>query len=109
MKDLGADAWMNVITSMLAAAACAGFAVTYHLQAPWWKSDVGRNQMGFAAVIGALCVYTVLATVLQDNGCALVVLRSIRTLVLLSVAWLMVQRTRLMLKAQREYRNRSGV
>ena len=106
--DLGVDAWMNAIMSALGAVACAAFAITYHLRAYWWRSEVGRNQMAFAVVIGLLCLYTVGATFWQGE-CTLIVLRSIRTAVLLAVAGLMVQRTRLLIKAQRNQRDRTGV
>lgn len=109
MKDLGVDEWMNVAMSTLAALLCAAFVIVYHVKAPWWRSGVGRNLVGFAAAVGALCLYTVLATFLQDDECALMALRSFRSLVLLAVAGLMVQRTRLLLKAQRESRDRTGV
>lgn len=109
MKDLGVDEWMNAIMSLLAAVVCAAFVIVYHVKAPWWRSGVGRNLVGFAAAVGALCLYTVLATFLQDDECALMALRSFRTLVLLSVTVLMVQRTRLLLRVQRESRDRTGV
>lgn len=109
MRHLGVDEWVNVAASMLAALACAVFAVTYHLRVTWWRSEVGRNLMAFAAAVAALCLYTVLATFLQGDECALMALRSFRTLVLLSVGVLMVQRRRLLLKAQRENRDRTGV
>jgi inner membrane protein involved in colicin E2 resistance len=109
MKDLGVDEWVNVSASTLAALACLIFAVTYHLRVTWWRSEVGRNLMAFAAAVGALCLYTVLATVLRGDECALMALRSFRTVVLLAVAGLMVQRRRLLLKAQREKSNRTGV
>ncbi|MFJ4808478.1 putative phage holin [Streptomyces longwoodensis] len=109
MRHLGVDEWVNMTASALAAAACAAFAVIYHVRAAWWRSEVGRNLMSFAAAVCALCVYTVLATIWQGDKCVLMALRSARTLVLLAVAALMVQRTRLLLKAQREHRNRTGV
>lgn len=109
MKHLGVDEWVNVGASALAALACFVFAVTYHLRVTWWRSEVGRNLMAFAAAVAALCVYTILATFLMGDECALMALRSFRTLVLLAVAALMVQRRRLMLKAQRESRDRTGV
>lgn len=109
MRDLGVDEWVNVGASTLAALACIRFAVTYHLRVTWWKSEVGRNLMAFAAAVAALCLYTVLATFLQGDECALISLRSFRILVLLFVAALMVQRRRLLLKAQRESHDRTGV
>jgi hypothetical protein len=109
MRNLGVDEWMNVAMSTLAALVCAAFVVVYHVKAPWWRSEVGRNLVGFAAAVGALCLYTVLATFLQGDECALTALRSFRTLVLLAVVGLMVQRTRLLLRAQRESRDRTGV
>ncbi|WP_208030846.1 putative phage holin [Streptomyces cyanogenus] len=105
---MSVDMWVNVAASVLAAAACVVFVATYHLHASWWRSEVGRNLMGFAAAVGMLCLYTVLVTV-WPTGCVAILLRAIRTVVLLAVAALMVQRTRLLIKAQREYRDRTGV
>lgn len=109
MKDLGVDTWMNAVMSALGAVACGVFVTVYHLRATWWKTEVGRNQMSFAAAIGLLCLYTVLATLLQDDECAMVVLRSIRMVAVAAVIVLMVQRTRLLLRAQRSFRDRTGV
>ncbi|WP_333742713.1 hypothetical protein [Streptomyces ardesiacus] len=103
MNTWGIDQWVNVAASMLAFTACAGFAATYHLRATWWRSEVGRNLMFFAAAVGLLCLYTVLVMVWPD-GCFVFVARTLRTLLLLAVAALMLQRTRMMIKAQREYR-----
>lgn len=102
MSDFTGDQWMNIGMSILAALACGVFALVYHLRATWWRSEIGRNQMLFAATVAALCLYTVAATIWQNDVCVLLILRSVRTLVLMSVAALMVQRTRLFLKAQRE-------
>jgi hypothetical protein len=108
MSNLSVDQWVNVAASMLAVLACAGFVAAYHLHAPWWRSQVGRNLVGFAAAVGLLCLYTVLVTVWPD-GCFAIVARALRTAVLLAVVALMMQRTRLLLKAQREHRDRTGV
>lgn len=108
MGELGVDQWANVAASMLAFLACVGFAVVYHTQAPWWRTDVGRNLMLFAAAVGALCLHTVLITVWPEGGAA-AVLRGARTGVLVSIAVLMVQRTRMVIAAQHERHDRSGV
>lgn len=107
MRDLSVDQWVNIGASLLAAAMCITFGVVYHLRATWWRSEVGWNLMAFAAAVAALCLYTVLATVWQGDACVLAVLRSVRTVILLSVAGLMLQRTRLVVKAQSQ--RRTGV
>jgi hypothetical protein len=109
MRHLGVDEWVNVVMSALATLVCAVFVVVYHVRAPWWRSEVGRNLVGFAAAVGALCLYTVLGTIWQDDRCALMALRGFRDLVLAAVIGLMVQRTRLLVKAQRESHDRTGV
>ncbi|WP_432136845.1 putative phage holin [Streptomyces sp. bgisy154] len=109
MRDLDVDQWVNVVASGLAALACVVFAVTYHVRASWWRSEVGRNLMMFAAAVGVLCAHTVLVTFLHGDEHVLTALRSVRTVVLLLVAVLMVQRTWLLVKAQRESRDRTGV
>jgi hypothetical protein len=108
MNDLSVDQWVNAAASMLATITCLGFIAAYHLHAPWWRSGVGRNLVGFAAAVGLLCLYTVLVTVWPD-GSFVIVARSLRIAVLLAVAALMLQRTRMLLKAQRESRDRTGV
>ncbi|MFD6327646.1 hypothetical protein ACFWOL_33620 [Streptomyces sp. NPDC058442] len=77
--------------------ACATFAVVYHVKAPWWRSTTGWNLMGFASVVGTLCLYTVLITIWPE-GCTAAILRSIRTAVLLAIATLMIQRTRMVIR-----------
>jgi hypothetical protein len=108
MNDLGIDQWVNVAASMLAFAACAVFASAYHLRATWWRTEVGRNLMGFAGAVGLLCLYTVLVTVWPD-GCFAIVARGVRTALLVAIALLMFQRTRLFIQAQREHQHRTGV
>jgi len=109
MKDLSGDQWVNIAASGLAALACLVFVAVYHWRATWWRSEVGRNQMAFAVTVAALCIFTVLAAVWMGDECILMALRIWRTVVVLAVAGLMVQRTRLLLKAQRESRDRTGV
>ncbi|MFI2761432.1 hypothetical protein ACH5A3_21560 [Streptomyces echinatus] len=65
---------------------------------------MGRNQMAFVGTIGLLCLYTALATLGQGHECLLIVLRSISILVRVAIVVLVVQRTRLLLRAQRETR-----
>jgi hypothetical protein len=106
LRDMGVAEWVNASASAVAFLACTAFAVVYHHRAPWWRSDVGRNLMGFAGAVGALCLYTVLIT-LWPTGCTAALLRSVRTVVLLTIAGLMVQRTRMVIRAQ--HRDRSEV
>ncbi|WP_055693015.1 putative phage holin [Streptomyces prasinopilosus] len=108
MDGLSIDQWVNATASMLAFAACAGFAAVYHWRATWWRTEVGRNLMGFAVTVGLLCLYTVLVTLWPD-GCFVVIARWMRTVLLLAVAALMVQRTRLFIRAQQDHRHRTGV
>lgn len=98
--NLGADQWVNVTMSALAFLACAIFATVYHTKAPWWRSSTGWNLMGFGAV-GLLCLYTVLITIWPE-GCAAAALRSVRTAVLVAITMLMAQRTRMVIRAQRQ-------
>lgn len=108
MTDMGVDQWVNVAGSALAALACTAFAVTYHLRAAWWRSGTGRNLMGLPVAIGLLFLYTVLVSLWPD-GCLAIVLRGVRTLLAVAISVLMVQRIRILLSAQRESRNRTGV
>ena len=100
MRDLTVDQWINVAASALASLTCAVFMVTYHAKAPWWRSDIGRNLVAFAAAVGLLCTYTVLVSIWPD-GCFAIAMRAVRTVTVLAIGGLMVQRTRLLLNAQR--------
>ncbi|MFE7233885.1 hypothetical protein ACFVAF_25110 [Streptomyces sp. NPDC057596] len=102
MNHLSIDQWINLVASLLAFLACATFAVTYHRKAPWWRSEVGRNLMMFAAAVGVLCLYTVLVSPWPDGRLAMA-LRAVRIVTVLAIAALMIQRTRMLLKAQREH------
>jgi hypothetical protein len=79
------------------------FIATYHLRAPWWRSAVGRHLMAVAAAIGALGLYTVLITV-WPHGATASALRVSRTVILVLIAALMMQRTRMVVLAQRSAR-----
>lgn len=107
MRDLSVDQWVNVAGSALAALACAAFAITYHVRAAWWRSETGRNLMGLPVAIGALFLYTVLVSLWPD-GCFAIVMRAVRTLLAVTISVLMVQRIRILLRAQREHPDRSG-
>ena len=100
MPDLSLDQWINTAGSALAFLTCAIFAVAYHSLAPWWRSAVGRNLMMFAGAVGGLCLYTVLIT-LWPTGWPAIVLRGIRTALLVAIAILMIQRTCMVIRAQR--------
>lgn len=102
------DQWSNTVGSMVAAAGCLLFVIVYHLRVTWWRSDVGRNLMALGAVLAALFFYTVVVSVWPD-GCLAMVLRWVRTAIAVSVAVIMVQRTRILLRTQRENRRRTGV
>ncbi|RSS43837.1 hypothetical protein [Streptomyces sp. WAC08241] len=100
MRNQTIDQWINMIASGAAALSCLVFALVYHQRATWWRSDIGRNVMGFAAVVGALCLYTILIT-LWPTGCVAVILRGARTVIVLAIAVLMLQRTLQVIRAQR--------
>ncbi|WP_330328163.1 putative phage holin [Streptomyces pseudovenezuelae] len=89
----------NTAASGLVALCCTVFAIVYHRNAPWRSTAVGRHVMTFTLAIGALSAYTVLITVWQE-GVPAAVFRLVRTLVLLLIAALVVQRTHMVLSAQ---------
>ena len=89
----------NTAASGLVALCCAAFAVTYHRHAPWRSTPVGRHLMVFTAAIGALALYTVLVTI-WPQGPTATVLRFLRTVLLLTIAGLVIQRTHMVLNAQ---------
>ncbi|MFF1444102.1 hypothetical protein [Streptomyces sp. NPDC058295] len=89
----------NVCASGLVALCCTIFAIVYHLHAPWQSTPVGRHVMTFTLAIGALAAYTVLVSVWPD-GVVATVMRVARVLLLLAIAALVIQRTRMVLTAQ---------
>lgn len=89
----------NTAASALVALCCIAFAIVYHIHAPWRSTHIGRHVMTFTLAIGVLSVYTVLITIWPE-GVTAAVLRSLRTLLLLVIAGLVMQRTRMVLTAQ---------
>ncbi|WP_405506300.1 hypothetical protein OG323_05925 [Streptomyces cyaneofuscatus] len=91
------DRLLNVTTSAVMAATGVVFMVTYHLLAPWWRSETGRHLMGFGAAVTALSAYTVAITAWPEFW----PLRLVRTIVVLAIAALFIQRTVMVIRAQR--------
>jgi hypothetical protein len=91
----------NTAASGLVALACAVFAIVYHRHAPWRSTPVGRHLMTFTAAIGALGAYTVAIT-LWSYGAPATVLRTARTVLLVIIALLVMQRTHMVLRAQHQ-------
>lgn len=90
----------NTAASALVALTCTVFAAVYHLHAPWRSTVVGRHLMSFTLTIGALGAYTVLIA-LWPEGAVASVLRTIRTILMVVIVALVVQRTLLVLRLQR--------
>ena len=97
--DLDTTQLANVSASGLVALCCTVFAIVYHVHAPWRSTPVGRHLMAFTLAIGALTAYTVIVSIWPD-GITATVLRSARTVLLLVIAGLVLQRTRMVLSAQ---------
>lgn len=91
----------NVAASALVAATGFTAAAVYHLRARWWRTPWGRNVMAVTVFIGFLGLHTVLVTLVWPAGPVLAALRLARTLVLVALAGLLVQRAGLVLDAQR--------
>jgi len=89
----------NVAASSLLTLASVVFAAVYHLHAPWRSTVFGRHVMTFTVAIGLLALYTVLITLWPDGTIA-TVLRWLRTGLLVVIAVLVIQRTRMVLHAQ---------
>lgn len=89
----------NIAASGLVALCSVVFAVVYHQHAPWHSTPVGRHIMTFTLAIGALGAYTVAISV-WDHGAPAAVFRTIRTLLLVVIAVLVMQRVHMVLRAQ---------
>jgi len=89
----------NTAASGLVTLTCIVFAVVYHWHAPWRSTAVGRHLMTFTLAIGALGAYTVAISIWPD-GAPAAVLRATRTVLLVVIAGLVMQRTRMVLRAQ---------
>lgn len=92
---------LNMIVSALVAAASLTFVIVYQVKAPWRSTPMGWHLMTFAASIGGLGLYTVVITLVGTDGAAATVLRIVRSVLLLVLAILMVQRTVMVIRAQR--------
>lgn len=91
----------NTAASGLVALTCIVFVIVYHRHAPWQSTAVGRHLMTFTLAIGCLGAYTVAITVWPD-GAPATALRAVRTLLLVLIAGLVMQRTRMVLRAQHQ-------
>ncbi|MDI5965706.1 putative phage holin [Streptantibioticus silvisoli] len=102
---------VNVVMSGVGAFVCLVFVVAYHVLAPWWRSEAGRNLMAFAGAVGAFLAYTV-AIWFWPHGATASVLRGVRVTVSAAIILLMVQRLVILLRVQRgrvPQRDRTGV
>lgn len=91
----------NVAASAAVALTALVFGAVYHQRARWYRSEAGRHVMAMSAAIGFLGLYTVVAAIWPGNDALLDVLRWARTAVVVAIAGLLVQRTRMVLRAQR--------
>lgn len=91
----------NVSASGLITVAATVAATVYQLKADWWRSKWGWNLMGVTVSIGLLGLYTVLVSLVWPAGPVTAILRVVRTVVLVVLAGLLLQRTQLVLDAQR--------
>ncbi|MFJ8923830.1 hypothetical protein ACIREK_30685 [Streptomyces sp. NPDC102415] len=95
------DQLANLLVSGLVAACAVAFVVTYWRLAPWRSTPTGWYLMTFAAAIGGLGAYTVVITLVGLDGTTATILRIVRSVLLLTMAGLLLQATRLVLRAQR--------
>ncbi|MFG2676936.1 hypothetical protein [Streptomyces sp. NPDC048445] len=95
---------LNLAASGLVALFAGAFIVTYHLLAPWRRTRMGWHLMLFTGAIGCLGLYTIVVTITGLDGTPAMVLRCARTVLLLVVAVLIAQQTRMVYTAQRHPR-----
>ncbi|MGE9696650.1 putative phage holin [Streptomyces sp. CH6] len=94
--------YLNTGVSAAVAAASAVFCITYHRLAPWRSTPMGWHLMTLAGAIGALGLYTVVITLVGLDGTPATVLRIVRAGLLLLVAALLIQRTLMVIRAQKK-------
>lgn len=99
IRDLDASQWANVSGSALVFLASATAAIMYHVRAPWWRSPIGRHIMGVTVSVGLLGLYTVILTFWPGGDLAWI-LRYIRSGLLVILAVMMIQRTKLIAESQ---------
>lgn len=97
---MGWAQWANTGTSALVAICATVFITVYQRHAPWRSTPLGRHFMGLTASVGALGLYTVLITI-WPSGCPAEMLRTARTILLLTIAVVMLRLARLVVTAQR--------
>lgn len=91
---------LNLAVSALVFLCSMTFVGTYHLMAPWRRTYMGWHLMLFTGAIGLLGLYTVVVTITGLDGAPAMVLRYVRSSLLLLVAGLMLQRTWMVWTAQ---------
>jgi hypothetical protein len=92
---------VNAAASGVVAAAAAVFVGTYWVRARWWETATGRHVMTFSAAVGLLGLYTVAVT-LWPSATTTTILRVVRVVLLLGLAGLLIQRTVMVVRAQRD-------
>lgn len=93
---------LNLAVSGLVFLCSLLFVVTYHLMAHWRRTPMGWHLMLFTGAIGCLGLYTIVVTITGLDGTAAMVLRFVRSALLLLVAGLMLQRTWMVWTAQHQ-------
>lgn len=93
---------LNMSVSGLVFLCAVAFIVTYHRLAPWRSTPMGWHLMLLSGALGALGAYTVVISIVGLDGPAATVLRLVRAALLLLVAGLLLQRTRMVIRAQRK-------
>ncbi|MGW1468538.1 putative phage holin [Streptomyces sp. NPDC002308] len=91
---------LNLAASALVALFSAVFVIAYHVLAPWRRTFMGWHLMLFTGAIGCLGLYTVVVTITGLDGLPAMILRYIRSALLILVAALIVQRTWMVWTAQ---------
>ncbi|MEU1078513.1 hypothetical protein ABZ404_38640 [Streptomyces sp. NPDC005878] len=94
----------NVAASGVVTLSSAVFCAAYQRLAPWRASAVGRHIMAFTGAIGALALYSVIVG-LWPTGPHIAFLRGARTLLLVVIAALIIQRTCMLFHAQHAHAN----
>ena len=95
---------LSVITNLWSTICALLFVLVYGIMAPWRKSELGRHVMLLCSTLAFIMGFSIVIRMFPDSW--EYTLKAVRQIVVAFVGVLLIQRTRLVIKAQR--RRKSG-